>query len=287
MIDTGATDVSIPGDVVLTLVRTGTVAATDFTGQRTYVLADGSKLPSLQFTLRQLRVGNEVIRNVAANVAPVTSRYPLLGQSFLSRLPPWSIDYRRHVLVLNAPFNEPARPAHPVAVPSPAPPQVTAVPQGTPTHQNPFGSHGRWASTTSPGAGGEIYLTDIAMIPDGIMVGKVLFTGSPCASWTNFSGRLTGQSAVLSMNMGRCGLTIATLQQAPTGGRVLTARNTRMRVLWKWGDRLDEPPRPCPPRSWAPRYSTADLVPASKIPVVKHPPRWAAFEADCVEKVPR
>jgi hypothetical protein len=74
-------------------------AITDFTGQGTYVLADGSKLPSLQFTLRQLRVGNQVIRNVAASVAPVTSRYPLLGQSFLSRLPPWSIDYRRHVLV--------------------------------------------------------------------------------------------------------------------------------------------------------------------------------------------
>src|SRR5262249_50893948 len=49
VLDTGAADVSIPADVVMTLVRTGTVATGDFVGKATYVLADGSKLPSLRF----------------------------------------------------------------------------------------------------------------------------------------------------------------------------------------------------------------------------------------------
>ena len=86
VLDTGAADVSIPADVLMTLVRTGTVATGDFVGKATYVLADGSKLPSLRFLVRKLKVGQHVLDNVAASVAPVAGS-PLLGQSFLSRLP--------------------------------------------------------------------------------------------------------------------------------------------------------------------------------------------------------
>ena len=46
VIDSGASDVSIPTDVVSTLVRTGTIADTDFLGSQTYKLADGSTVPS-------------------------------------------------------------------------------------------------------------------------------------------------------------------------------------------------------------------------------------------------
>ena len=46
VIDSGADDVSIPADVVLTLVRTGTLTEADFIGNATYRLADGSKIPS-------------------------------------------------------------------------------------------------------------------------------------------------------------------------------------------------------------------------------------------------
>lgn len=100
VLDTGAADVAIPGDVVSTLLRTGTLTESDFVGRATYVLADGSKLPSLRFVLREVRVGNQSVRNVVASVTPVRAD-PLLGQSFLSRLPPWTIDYRQHALVIN------------------------------------------------------------------------------------------------------------------------------------------------------------------------------------------
>ena len=39
VIDSGAGDVSIPADVVLTMIRAGTLTDADFIGQRTYLLA--------------------------------------------------------------------------------------------------------------------------------------------------------------------------------------------------------------------------------------------------------
>jgi len=99
ILDSGSADVSVPADVVLTLIRTGTVSDRDFTGTRTYVMADGSKLPGQTFTLHELRIGDHVIRNVAASVAPVQAR-PLLGQSFLSKLPTWTIDNKQHALII-------------------------------------------------------------------------------------------------------------------------------------------------------------------------------------------
>ena len=59
VIDSGAADVSVPADVVMTLVRTGTITDTDFLGKQTYKLADGSTVPSQQFVIRSLKVGDK------------------------------------------------------------------------------------------------------------------------------------------------------------------------------------------------------------------------------------
>jgi predicted aspartyl protease len=99
MVDSGAAEVSIPADVVMTLMRTGTIGPDDFLGKRTYVMADGSTVPSQAFRIRSLRVGNREVRNATAGVAPVKGS-PLLGQSFLRQFGSWSIDNRRGVLVL-------------------------------------------------------------------------------------------------------------------------------------------------------------------------------------------
>jgi clan AA aspartic protease (TIGR02281 family) len=99
ILDSGAADVSIPEDVVSTLMRTGTLNAADFSGERTYELADGSKLPSQTFRLKSLKIGDRVIENVIGFIAPVKGKL-LLGQSFLRRLNSWSIDNQRHILVL-------------------------------------------------------------------------------------------------------------------------------------------------------------------------------------------
>jgi clan AA aspartic protease (TIGR02281 family) len=99
IIDSGAADVSVPADVVSTLMRAGTIREADFIGQRTYVLADGSKSQSATFTIRSLRVGDMVLDNVRGSVASSQGSL-LLGQSFLEHFKSWSIDNTKHELFL-------------------------------------------------------------------------------------------------------------------------------------------------------------------------------------------
>jgi clan AA aspartic protease (TIGR02281 family) len=100
-IDSGASDVSIPADIVAKLVQAGTVTKADFIGRQTFQLADGSTVPSAIFKIKSLKVGTLELQNVTASLANANSE-PLLGQSFLSRLSSWSMDNSRHALVLNA-----------------------------------------------------------------------------------------------------------------------------------------------------------------------------------------
>jgi hypothetical protein len=57
-VHSGATDVFIPLDVYSTLKRTGTINDSDVLGQKTYVLADGSKSQLTTFRIRSLKVGD-------------------------------------------------------------------------------------------------------------------------------------------------------------------------------------------------------------------------------------
>ena len=71
MVDSGASDVSIPFDVVLTMVRTGSLTDNDFVGEQIYRLADGSRIKSKTFRIRHLKVGDRVVENVLGSVADV------------------------------------------------------------------------------------------------------------------------------------------------------------------------------------------------------------------------
>jgi predicted aspartyl protease len=100
VIDSGAADVQIPDDVFRILIRTGTISQDDFLGTSTYVLADGTKVPSDRYLLRKMEIGDHVVGNVEASIG--NSQSPLLlGQSFLSKLGSWTLDNQRHVLVLS------------------------------------------------------------------------------------------------------------------------------------------------------------------------------------------
>jgi tetratricopeptide (TPR) repeat protein len=99
IIDSGAADVTVPADVVGTLIRTGTIEQSDFIGTQTYILADGSESPSNTFVIRSLKVGDALVENVKGSIAPAAGNL-LLGQSFLQRFKSWSIDNTKHELVL-------------------------------------------------------------------------------------------------------------------------------------------------------------------------------------------
>ena len=98
-VDSGAADVQIPVDVFSTLVRAKTIVATDYIGEQTYTLADGSTQKEPRFIVRELKVGGHVLRDVAASVSAVESNL-LLGESFLSRFAEWTLDNEHHVLKL-------------------------------------------------------------------------------------------------------------------------------------------------------------------------------------------
>lgn len=100
IIDSGSADVSIPADVAATLERQGSISASDLIGSKTYVLADGSRVPSETYRLSSLKIGDLIMRNVTVRVAAEKSHF-LLGQSFLNRLKSWSMDNDRHALIIN------------------------------------------------------------------------------------------------------------------------------------------------------------------------------------------
>jgi predicted aspartyl protease len=98
-IDSGASDVSVPQDVVDKLMRSGALTRADFLGKKTYELADGSTVRAQTFRIRVLKVGDREIENVVGSIADVGAGL-LLGQTFLSRFRSWSIDNQRQMLVL-------------------------------------------------------------------------------------------------------------------------------------------------------------------------------------------
>jgi aspartyl protease family protein len=107
MLDSGASVVTIPADVAMTLIRTGTLTREDYLGRETFRLADGRTVPSTILRIRSLKVGDVVVHDVRASVTD-TKGSLLLGQTFLARLTTWSIDNGRHLLVLG-----PERPGGP------------------------------------------------------------------------------------------------------------------------------------------------------------------------------
>jgi len=98
IIDSGASDVTISPDVALTLIRTGTVAQNDWIPGQVYRFADGSTAQSARFILQSLQIGNRTLRNVRCGIANSIEAPMLLGQSALSKLGRYEVDYKRGVL---------------------------------------------------------------------------------------------------------------------------------------------------------------------------------------------
>lgn len=146
-LDTGASLVFIPRNAFLALARAGTVSKSDLRGTGTAHLADGSEVQSTRFVIHQLRVGRYLFNDVLASVGSEDAT-PLLGQSLLSKLPPWTIDYGRSALV----FNPQGGSSAPVPnFPSSVPPGVVASPQVIPPGEVSAGGYGSFAYDQNTG----------------------------------------------------------------------------------------------------------------------------------------
>jgi hypothetical protein len=125
LVDPGSAVVVIPRSVLNRLVANGTVTQGDVIGTSIAELADSSLYRAVQLRLRELRVGDRVVRDVIAAVSPGLT-YPLLGQSFLKRFASVTFDNQRHVLILSDSGSAPQYPTTPL--PSPYYPPAAAVP---------------------------------------------------------------------------------------------------------------------------------------------------------------
>jgi clan AA aspartic protease (TIGR02281 family) len=100
LVDSGASVVVLPKDMVETLIKNGTIAASDLLGRDVYVTADGRKHNGTRLMLRQIEVGGHTVTNVMASIAPPHAE-PLLGLSFLAKFKSWTLDNRRHLLIIS------------------------------------------------------------------------------------------------------------------------------------------------------------------------------------------
>ena len=100
LVDPGSALVVIPRSVLRALVLNGTATQDDVVGAGIAELADSSLYEAVHIRLRELRVGDIVLHDVVAAVAPGLSQ-PLLGQTFLGRFASVTFDNQRHALILN------------------------------------------------------------------------------------------------------------------------------------------------------------------------------------------
>jgi predicted aspartyl protease len=141
IIDSGASDVTIPADVVSTLLRSETLTKKDIVGEKVYRLADGSKKKEPVFKLQSVQVGDYILSGVVAT-STSDAGDPLLGQSFLSHFASWTQDNGAGTLVLKLhgtgtspdPTQTVAATPEP-AVPGSAPAEETAANVGQPVQQ--------------------------------------------------------------------------------------------------------------------------------------------------------
>jgi hypothetical protein len=90
-LDSGAAVVQIPANRILQMINEGTMQASDFIRNDVFVDANGNRVSQPVYILRSLTVGGVTVNNVEC-VGGDDPHTFLLGQSFLSKLPSWSID---------------------------------------------------------------------------------------------------------------------------------------------------------------------------------------------------
>ena len=101
-LDSGASDVALPEEVVKELVSRGVLERSDFIGEGEYVLANGDVVTAARFMLRSISIGDLKVSDVVCSTSPAGSP-ALLGQSFLRKFRSWNVDNTRNKLILQPP----------------------------------------------------------------------------------------------------------------------------------------------------------------------------------------
>ena len=98
--DTGASDVTISSVEANFMLKNGYLSDKDIKGKRYYQVATGQISEGTVITLREIRLGDAVLKNVDASVVNSQQAPLLLGQSAMERLGSFTIDNQNNKLII-------------------------------------------------------------------------------------------------------------------------------------------------------------------------------------------
>jgi hypothetical protein len=100
LMDTGASELFLTADVILTLIRTRTITEDDILEGGYYTDAQGNVNYNVRFNIKEIEIGGYKIPNVAAGVADKLEANNLLGQNVLIQLKKFTIDYENETFTI-------------------------------------------------------------------------------------------------------------------------------------------------------------------------------------------
>ena len=100
LFDTGASDVTLSAVEALFMYRHGYLLESDKIGTQQYMIANGDIVEGTTINIRELKIGDIVLKNVDASISHATNAPLLLGQSAISRLGTIQVDPNTHVLTI-------------------------------------------------------------------------------------------------------------------------------------------------------------------------------------------
>jgi len=94
--DTGAGMISMSNTEAAFLYKQGTLTEEDIVGNAKFTDANGDVSDGLVVLLKEVKVGNRVLKNIEASIVPNLQAPLLLGQSALQKFGKVSIDYNKN-----------------------------------------------------------------------------------------------------------------------------------------------------------------------------------------------
>ena len=99
ILDSGASDVSLPASVEYKLKENGVIAEDNYLPSAFYVVADGRTILSRRFIVPKIEVEGVSVKNVRCSVNE-SEDIILLGKAFLNAFKSWSVDNENNQLIL-------------------------------------------------------------------------------------------------------------------------------------------------------------------------------------------
>lgn len=100
MIDTGASETTIPKYIILSLIKNGTIKFEDILPDKTYTYADGKQYDSNRVNIKDINVGGIELKNISVSIGDSDMSPLLLGQNVLQELGSVTFDYKNDLLII-------------------------------------------------------------------------------------------------------------------------------------------------------------------------------------------